>query len=263
MRKTAFTIIELLIVILLIMLLLTLLVPGLAAARRYAIRTKCQTQLNDIGKGFHAYFTAYQQWPRRASTVGYPNEWDDAWKDQVLNQFIKDPRIFYCPDNNASMTPPATWDSAKTKQLSYVVLDGQPGPTDPMDPGPTGGKYVWSSKSNRPTYNGSTWVDTLVYERPYLGSRWASVNGPIVGDINMVRKNGSQIVNHGVSGSTDPIGQNILYFDGSVHWIVPEDATPDVDDLKRRWRTIWERTDTKEKIRFIWAPSEVAPEANK
>ncbi len=119
-RRSAFTIVELLVTISIVALLMSLLMPGLRAAREGAQRMQCASNLRQIGIAVYGY--AFQNDDALPSTV-FDDERDNfepgemmalttgllaASNDQPpiaghwdglgrLLPFIADPRAFYCP----------------------------------------------------------------------------------------------------------------------------------------------------------------------
>ncbi|MEM1167241.1 MAG: type II secretion system protein [Planctomycetota bacterium] len=81
-RPTAFTLIELLVVVAVIAILLGLLFPTLAAARRAAERTGCQSNIRQVAIAYVVYATDY-----RDDTVP-PQFWFQTAQEDALEEFL-------------------------------------------------------------------------------------------------------------------------------------------------------------------------------
>jgi len=87
MARRAFTLIELLVVIAIISLLAALLFPVFSSARASARRTVCISNLRQVGLSLAMYRQDYDELPPHISTI---NE-----------AYVRDPRIFICPNDMA------------------------------------------------------------------------------------------------------------------------------------------------------------------
>jgi prepilin-type N-terminal cleavage/methylation domain-containing protein len=99
-RFWAFTLIELLVVIAIIAILAAMLLPALAAAREKARRSSCMNNLNQMGKAFEMYTSAYgQYYPgyldwAQGNIAPYPpspmpNIYTQAYTDTLTNQTVR------------------------------------------------------------------------------------------------------------------------------------------------------------------------------
>lgn len=84
-HRRAFTLVELLVVIAIISLLAALLFPVFGAARASARRTVCISNLRQLGLSLQMYRQDSEELPPRLSTVN--------------GAYVKDPRIFVCPND--------------------------------------------------------------------------------------------------------------------------------------------------------------------
>ncbi len=111
--RSAFTLVELLVVIGIIGLLISILLPSLKRARERANQIKCASQLHQLGVAFAAYAADGKGWlPAWSGWHVYPpgsSPEDNAgisWTEQ-LAPYIGNPdaRVYNCP----SFTGPSTW----------------------------------------------------------------------------------------------------------------------------------------------------------
>jgi prepilin-type N-terminal cleavage/methylation domain-containing protein/prepilin-type processing-associated H-X9-DG protein len=98
-RRTAFTLVELLVVVAIIGILIGLLLPAVQAARESARRLQCNNNLKQIGLALHAYHNSYGQFPSGyRSRVGSNGPADDkgpgwAWGAYIL-PFMEEGPLF-------------------------------------------------------------------------------------------------------------------------------------------------------------------------
>src|SRR3954454_24273380 len=87
-RRSAFTLVELLVVIGIIAVLIAILLPGLNAARRQSRSVKCLSNLRQLGIGFQMYAQTFNgKWPVVRHDPGnttYPVPSSLRWQDRVV-----------------------------------------------------------------------------------------------------------------------------------------------------------------------------------
>ena len=126
--REAFTLIELLVVIAIIAILAALLLPALAGAKQWSIRTKCGSNLHQIGLGMAMYADDYNGfYPESGGTILWdqtdPNTHVQSWMEQIL-PFTKSTNIFRCPSDLLSQ-----FSYFNGARAAFIFLN-QEGPVD-------------------------------------------------------------------------------------------------------------------------------------
>lgn len=130
-RKTAFTLVELLVVIGIIAMLISILLPALNKARSAANKVACASNMRQIGHAFTLYQNAYKGVmpgtdPNHPNAVAYGYSYGPDFAGMLLYEgYFGDyagvagtgaARIFRCPDDDVQRRPaePAHWYDARS-----------------------------------------------------------------------------------------------------------------------------------------------------
>jgi prepilin-type N-terminal cleavage/methylation domain-containing protein/prepilin-type processing-associated H-X9-DG protein len=120
--REAFTLIELLVVIAIIAILAALLLPALSGAKQFSLRTKCGSNLREIGLGMAMYADeSHGLYPESGGLILWdqtdPQTHEQSWMEQIA-PYTKNTNIYRCPSD--SLSP---WSYFNGVRAAYVVLN--------------------------------------------------------------------------------------------------------------------------------------------
>ncbi|MFZ2655850.1 MAG: prepilin-type N-terminal cleavage/methylation domain-containing protein [Victivallales bacterium] len=226
--KTAFTLIELLIVIAIIAILAAMLLPALKNAKDVAQRAVCASNMKQTYYGLISYYEDFNRyWPYGSdyyATGGYQAAWPDVYYNKnfpsldasltskganpysnagiamlYANGYVPNARVFYCPSNKIRNYEEYWLRSFATGYCYRVANSGNIIYYSRRTPA---GAWVWSN-FNRP--------------EPVLTSPVTDVwNRIVLADFFMDFQHGAEYTGH---ASHNAEGYNLLTFNGSVLWM--------------------------------------------
>jgi prepilin-type N-terminal cleavage/methylation domain-containing protein/prepilin-type processing-associated H-X9-DG protein len=194
-RRSAFTLVELLVVIGIIALLVAILLPVVGKMRQSSKRVACASNLRQIGTGLIHYFNDFKQHlPARWDGLELANPHVFRFRagpedvSELMERYAGSRDVYYCPSNFQDRTAAEWWPyRTGTIAASYQFMFW-------MDP-----SAVWTEKQD---YKRLT--STLLLAADAL----ASSDGA------------TKIVffNHELDQEGQPKGMNLLFGDGHVQW---------------------------------------------
>lgn len=246
--KPGFTLVELLVVIAIIGILIALLLPAVQAAREAARRSQCTNNLKQIGLGLHNHHDTYGKLPPSYENFHPVNTGDIKWGwGTYILPFIEQQNLYdqLEPNNQAGLTPNAN-NGLQEILETYRC---------PSDPGPELNPHFKKSGQEMATSNYVISESVAAYESSHnshsfnditdglantmlVGERdgfeavaavWpgrtrstSSTGFRIVWRINLQDYTGTDYWNacrRYVLSSQHPGGVNVLFCDGSVHFL--------------------------------------------
>lgn len=239
-RRSAFTLIEILVVIAIISLLAAILFPVFGRARANARRSTCQSNLRQLGLGFSQYVQDNDE----RLPVAYDTTTSLGWDTRIAPYVgIKvgmgdvSPLIFRCPDDAAPRVAPYLYANRR----SYAVPTPNGGGTGLFTPDSTFtlyfGKHIAEALAPTKTL--------LLVEQPVNGNAFGSHARAICYNPPMQMQ---------MSTSTPPVpnltipvhleGWNYLFVDGHVKWLRPEATVGPAGNIAANPQGMWTVSDT-------------------
>ncbi len=134
-RRSAFTLVELLVVITIIGILIALLLPAVQAAREAARRSQCTNNLKQMGVAMHNYLDSYRKFPigSRSGSVVPRNSYGTNWRASILAQLDQGAVYDQLNFETGSFSSAST-NFAGNPVLRGLLLSVYQCPSSPIDP---------------------------------------------------------------------------------------------------------------------------------
>jgi len=246
-KKNAFTLIELLVVIAVIALLVGILLPSLNRARELAKRATCGANLNGIGKAMYLYSTNYGgMFPTSPCQIWGRDPSYTQWTGKVgtyRTSAVAPPSD--CTDNSVSASWWLLLRKGYVSPKSFIC-----GSTDDIEDGLDGGSAsdLWDFE----VYNNFSYSMQMPYGKtlmhislpagrgimadksPLFDSSTGALTGVSIKDATATGTTQAQIEsNNSHNHSQD--GQNVMYLDAHVKWVVNANAGIGADHIYSRY----------------------------
>lgn len=197
-RLRAFSLVEILVVLSLAMLLAALLFPAFSRARESNRRSKCQSNLQQIGRAIQTYSQDYDgEMPLSTGRT--------LWM-VTMDKYFKSKSVLLCPSQNAAPPPVYSVSNYHYNWERVVSFNGRMGEIDKEG-------TVHESVIQRPS-------EIVLFREEYDAQHFPvrQVRTPASCPITYQGRRAQVLV----ASSIHSGGSNYLFFDGHVKWLLPD-----------------------------------------